>query len=81
MYARVATVEALADYFLALTFTNGEQKLFDVKPYLARGIFTRLKDEAVFGQVKLFNGSVLWPGNLDLCPDTLYEDSLEMVLD
>ena len=63
MNPRVASVEALDDYFLAVTFNNGEVRLFDVKPYLSRGIFSRLTDGFLFRQVRPFNGSVLWPGN------------------
>ncbi|MCF8448262.1 MAG: DUF2442 domain-containing protein [Taibaiella sp.] len=76
MNPRVNAVQPKPDYILAVKFNNGEQKLFDVKPYLTKGIFTALADRSIFNQVKVFNGSVLWPGELDLCPDTLYEDSV-----
>ncbi len=76
MNPRVKYVQPEPDYLLLLTFNNGEQKLFDVKPYLLKGVFTALWDNNIFRQVKPFNGSVLWPGDVDLCPDTLYEDSI-----
>jgi len=76
MNPRVKTAEPIPDYKLLLTFNNDEHKIFDLKPYLSRGIFTSLKDIRLFNCVKVFNGSILWPGDLDLCPDTLYEDSL-----
>ncbi len=77
MNPRVKTAEPIPDYRLLLTFNNNEHKIFDVKPYLSKGIFTSLKDIKLFNSVKVFNGSILWPGDLDLCPDTLYEDSVE----
>ena len=76
MNPRVKSVQPRHDYKLLLTFNNDERKLFDVKPYLHKGIFTVLEDYTIFSQVKPFNGSILWPGDLDLCPDTLYEDSV-----
>jgi len=76
MNPRVKDVEPQSNYTLLITFNNGEHKLFDVKPYLSEGVFTALKDDCLFSQVKPFNGSILWPGELDLCPDTLYEDGI-----
>jgi len=76
MNPRVKAVEPRPDYMLLLTFNNNESRIFDVKPYLSTGIFTELRDATIFNLVKTFNGSVLWPGDLDLCPDTLYEDSI-----
>ena len=75
MNPRVKIAEPRPDYKLLLTFNNNEPKIFDVKPYLTKGIFTSLTDIKVFNSVKVFNGSILWSGDLDLCPDTLYEDS------
>ena len=75
MNPRVKSVQPQPDYKLLLTFSNNEHRVFDVKPYLSKGIFSSLKDTDLFNQVKQFNGSILWPGDLDLCPDTLYEDS------
>ena len=74
----VKMVEVRPDYQLLLTFNNDEHRLFDVKPYLSKGIFSSLKDYSIFNRVKPINGSVLWPGDLDLCPDTLYEGSVEV---
>jgi hypothetical protein len=76
MNPRIIEVKPMQDYSLLLTFTNHEKKMFDVKPYLNKGIFTELKDVANFNSVKIFNGTVLWQNDIDLCPDTLYLDSV-----
>ncbi len=33
-------------------FENGEQKIFDVKPYLNKGVFSQLKDRSLFASVR-----------------------------
>ena len=78
MNPRIKSVEPNKDYTLSIIFDNEEHKVFDVKPYLSKGLFKSLSDINLFRQVKPFNGSILWPGNLDLCPDTLYEDSIPL---
>lgn len=76
MNPRVKDVKANTDYTLSLTFSNGEVKVFDMKPYLDKGVFRELKDPALFNSVKPFLGSIQWQNELDLCPDTLYEESI-----
>jgi Protein of unknown function (DUF2442) len=75
MNPRVKQVKPNSDYTIILTFTNGEVKLFDMKPYLDKGIFRELKDISLFNSVKPFLGSIQWQNGQDLCPDTLYLES------
>ncbi|MFH1633925.1 MAG: DUF2442 domain-containing protein [Chloroflexota bacterium] len=74
MNPRVREVKPNSDYTLTLTFQNEEVKIFDVKPYLDRGIFKELQDKSLFNSVKPFLGSIQWQNGQDLCPDTLYID-------
>jgi hypothetical protein len=76
MNPRVKNVKAAGDYTLLLTFTNGEEKKFDVTAYLEIGNFRELKDKAIFNSVRPFLGSIQWANGLDLCPDTLYLESV-----
>ncbi len=75
MNPRVIQVKPLDDYRLELVFANQERRLFNVKPYLTKGIFQELQDLTLFNTIRAFNGSILWPNDLDLDPDTLYLDS------
>jgi hypothetical protein len=75
MNPRVKEVRASQDYTLTLKFTNGEVKIFDVKPYLNFGFFEELKDRHYFNSVRPSLGSIQWPNGQDFCPDTLYFDS------
>ena len=68
----VKSVRALDDYELEVSFDNGECRRFDVKPYLSRGIFVRLRDRSLFQAVRVVAGSIEWPGGLDLSYETLY---------
>ena len=71
----VKQVRPLEDYQLELIFENGEHRIFDVEPYLHRGVFVRLQNRATFQAVRVVAGSVEWPGDLDLSYDTLYLES------
>ena len=75
MNSRVTEVRTERDFKLKLTFTNGEKRVFDVKPYLNTGRFAELKNDAMFSSVVCSLGSIQWQNGLDLCPDTLYEES------
>ena len=76
MNPRIKSVKPSPDYTLTLVFTNGEVKLFDVKPYLNTGIFQKLRDISLFNSVRPFLGSIQWKNGQDFCPDTLYLDSI-----
>lgn len=75
MNPRVKQVKPGPDYTLVLTFSNGEIRVFDMKPYLDIGIFRELRDLSLFNSVRAFFGSIQWRNEQDLCPDTLYEES------
>ncbi len=75
MNPRVKQVKPNPAYTLTLTFTNGEVKIFDVKPYLNIGVFKELQDKRLFNSVKPFLGSIQWKNEQDFCPDTLYLES------
>ncbi len=74
MNPHVKDVRPLDNYELEVSFENGESRRFDVKPYLGRGIFVRLRDLALFRGVRVIAGSIEWPGGLHLSYDTLYVD-------
>ena len=71
----VKDLTPLPGYRLLLTFENGESRIFDVTPYLERGVFQRIKHPGLLGLAKVVAGSVEWPGEIDLSYDTLYLES------
>lgn len=79
MYLAVVKVKPLNDYKLELTFENDEVRVFDMKPYLEKGIYKELKDESKFKSVKVSFDSVEWCNKADIDPEFLYEKSVEYV--
>jgi hypothetical protein len=69
-------VKTLDDYKLLLRFDNEEERIFDVKPYLNDSYFAPLKNTAIFKTVKTNQLTIEWIGNIDICPDELYLNSV-----
>jgi len=63
------------DFTLELKFEDDSVRKFDVKPYLEYGIFKELKDKSYFKRVKVAFGTVQWPNEQDISPETLYLES------
>ena len=75
MNPRVKSVKPQSNYRLEITFSNGEIGLYDCRPLLEFGVFQELKDETFFQQEYAEGGTVVWPHEQDICPDTLYLES------
>ena len=80
MYLAVTEVKPLSNYQLVLTFENGEKRIFDMKPYLDKGIYKELKGESIFKTVRVSFDSIEWCNQADIDPEFLYEKSKEYVL-
>ena len=66
------------NFLLELWFDTGEHRLFDMTPYLDRGVFIKLKDPEKFKQAYVAFDTVCWPDNLDIAPETLYDKSIPL---
>ena len=73
---KVLNVKANEDFSLDLEFDDGSLRRFDVKPYLDLGVFSELKDPSYFRQVTIAYGTVQWPHEQDISPDTLYLEGI-----
>jgi hypothetical protein len=73
---KVITVEANDDYSLSLKFSDGSFRRFDVKPYLNLGVFQELKNLDYFKLARITFGTVQWPNEQDISPETLYMDGV-----
>ena len=78
MYWQVRKVDARDDYTLVLTFEGGTRKVFDMKPYLERGVFRELKDIDMFKTARVCFSSVSWANDADFDPEALYDLGLPL---
>ena len=62
----------------SLMFENGEQRAFDLKPYLDTPVFAPLRDLDLFRQVHVVYGSLEWPGGRDFTYDLFYAASMPL---
>ena len=76
MLPRVSHVEACSDCVLIITFTNGERKKYNAKILLDLPMYKNL--EKVFMSARVEFGTVTWPGDMDISPDTLYLNSTKI---
>lgn len=76
MYPPVKSVRPLEGYKLVLGFSNGEEKVFDVSPYLDVGKFSELRDPSLFLSVMVKYDSIEWANHLDVDPEFLDEKSV-----
>ena len=67
----VLQVKPLDNYSLKIKLSNGKSGIFDVSPYLEKGIFKELKDKEYFKKVKPLFCGISWPNNQDFSADTL----------
>ncbi|MDZ7620961.1 MAG: DUF2442 domain-containing protein [Candidatus Competibacteraceae bacterium] len=74
----VNSVETTPDFGLLLTFTGtgDERRRFDMRPYLHYPVFRRLENPGYFSLARVDYGTVTWPGDIDIAPETLFERSI-----
>lgn len=77
MYFAIVEVKPLDGYRLQIKFENGEEKVFDMTPYLETGRFVELKDLALFNSVIVKYDTIEWANKLDLDTEMLYEKSID----
>ncbi|MEO9004203.1 MAG: DUF2442 domain-containing protein [Ginsengibacter sp.] len=78
MFFAVTNVTPLDNYLLRLKFKNGEERIFDMKPYLETGIFKTLKDKKLFKTAKVSFDTVEWENEADIDPETLYHGGVSV---
>jgi len=78
LYPQAINVTPLSGYKLLVAFDNGENRVFDVNPYLRGDWFSELRDANVFNAVTVSGYSVAWPDGQDIAPDCLYVNSVRV---
>jgi hypothetical protein len=78
MLLDVTHVKVQARFILLLEFENGERRSFNMANYIDQKPWVRLKSGNAFHSAFVENGTVAWPGNIDIDPETLYELSVPL---
>ena len=78
MLLDVTHVTVRPGFTLFLEFENGERRRFDMTSYIDQKPWVRLKSGNAFQGTFVENGTVAWPGNIDIDPETLYEYSVPL---
>ena len=73
---RVVSAQPLPGYRLNLRFEDGLEGEVNLAHLVGKGVFAKWQDPAEFQKVFIDPEShtVAWPGEIDLCPESLYED-------
>ncbi len=72
---KIKEAEPLRGGMMLVTFTTGEQRLFDTTQ-LTGSAFLSLKDENIFSNPTIFHGVITWNnGEIDIAPETVYAES------
>jgi hypothetical protein len=71
MIPDIINFEIMTDHRIKITLSNGKNGIFDVKPYLDRGIFKELKDYDYFRRARIEFGTLTWPNEQDFSPETI----------
>ena len=72
---RIRSAAPLTGRRLRLTLTNGAVVERDIEDLLRGPVFDRLRvNDGAFARVRARHGTVTWPGNLDIAPETLIWD-------
>jgi hypothetical protein len=70
---KIIHAKPLPNFRLELRFDNGQSGTVDVSSLAGQGVFDAWNIPGIFEAVSITDeGAVRWPGELDLCPDSLY---------
>ncbi len=70
----VTAIQHLGGFRVHFTFWDGTEADLDLEPLLRGPIFEPLRrNPDLFAQMRLENGSIGWPNEADMAPETLYD--------
>jgi len=70
---KIVSVKPESGFAIEVGFEDGTCGVVDLGDLAGRGVFRAWLEEGVFEKVKITAvGALEWPGELDLCPDSIY---------
>jgi hypothetical protein len=70
-------MDVLPGFRLHVRFNDGIEGTVELIGFInspGAGVFAALRDEDLFRQARVELGVVVWPGDLDLAPDAMYQE-------
>lgn len=73
---RIVSAQALENYRVRICFSDALEGVVDLSDLVGKGVFAAWNEPTEFAKVFVDTetSTLAWPGGIDLCPDTLYED-------
>ena len=73
----IIEAKALENYCVYLRFSNGEEKIYDMKETIENiAYFKKLKNRQYFENVKPRGDTIEWENGEDVAPENLYYNSV-----
>ena len=69
----IVSAKALDGYKVDVEFDTGEKAVFDCSRYLSMPYWKCLNDKAFFNQVMVGYGTLVWPDEIDIGPEDVWE--------
>ena len=70
---KITDAKPVDRFHVFLRFDDGASGTLDLSHFAGRGVFRAWQQEGVFEQISISPaGALQWPGDLDMCPDSLY---------
>jgi len=74
MYWDVVEATVLGSLEFAVTFADGLSGKVKILPTHLYGVFEKLRDPDFFKKLRVTDGFVSWPGDIDIAPDAMYRE-------
>ena len=71
---RVLALEIIGEHEIYVWHVDGTSGRVKFEDGFFRGVFSHLKDPALFDEIDVVCGAVAWPGELDLAPDAMHDE-------
>ncbi|GHT27317.1 hypothetical protein FACS18942_06430 [Planctomycetales bacterium] len=71
---KIVQLKVLPHYRLEVVFRDGTSGIVDLSNEPFDGVFAPFADPRFFAEAALQNGTVVWPGGLDIAPDAMYHE-------
>ena len=70
---KIVEAKPMQGFQLFVRFDDGTSGTVNLSDFAGRGVFSAWNEPGIFQQVRVTEqGAVEWPGEIDLCPDSLY---------